>query len=115
MSKKKKFIQFSTKNYFIIKNKQNRIKNIRPQASAVFGLHPPSQLVIGYHWLAFLSQVRKCSKNFWYKIDHISHTKNRKNYFFIVFRTLRIFLDQKPNLATFKTGGGEEGGLHVVE
>ena len=29
------------------------------QAPDAFGLNPPSQLVIGNHWLAFLNQVRK--------------------------------------------------------
>ena len=29
-----------------------------PQASDTFGLNPTSQLVIGYHWLAFLNQIR---------------------------------------------------------
>ena len=29
---------------------------LRPQASDAFGLNPPSQLVIGYHWLTFLNQ-----------------------------------------------------------
>ena len=32
---------------------------LRFQASNNFGLNPTSQLVIGYHWLAFLNQVRK--------------------------------------------------------
>ena len=30
-----------------------------PQAPNAFGLNPPSQLVVGYLWLAFLDQVRK--------------------------------------------------------
>ena len=30
-----------------------------PQAPDGFGLNPPSQLVIGYHWLTFLNQVRR--------------------------------------------------------
>ena len=35
-------------------------KGLSSQASSdAFGLHPPSQLVIGYHWLAFLNQFRK--------------------------------------------------------
>ena len=58
---------------------------LRPQAPAVFGLNPPSQVVIRYHWLAFLNQVRK-NRQFPssllttvdYKIDHIS--KTNKNY-----------------------------------
>ena len=29
------------------------------QTPDAFGLNPPSQLVIGYDWLAFLNQVRK--------------------------------------------------------
>ena len=39
--------------------------------------------------------------NFEYKIKHISKTKNLKIDIFIGFKTLRNFLDQKPNLATF--------------
>ena len=42
---------------------------------------PPCQLVIGYHWLAFLNQVRKESqfiKKFENKIDHISKANGRK-------------------------------------
>ena len=31
---------------------------LRPQAPDAFGLNPPTQLVLGYHWLAFLNQVR---------------------------------------------------------
>ena len=43
---------------------QNRIKKVllvglRPLASDCFQLIPPNQQVIGYHWLAFLNQVRK--------------------------------------------------------
>ena len=34
-------------------------RGLRPQALKAFGLNPHSQLVIGYHWLAFLHQVRK--------------------------------------------------------
>ena len=59
-------------------------KGLRPQAPDSFGLNSLRQLVIRYHWLAFLSQVCKESKtsssnlgpqfnkNFEYKIDHIS-------------------------------------------
>ena len=51
------------------------------KAPDAFGLNHPSQLVIGYHWLAFLNQVRKyLSPQFTthveYKIDHISKTRN---------------------------------------
>ena len=45
-----------------------------------FGLNPPSQLVIGYHWLAFPNQVCKKSQftiHVEYKIDCISKTENR--------------------------------------
>ena len=38
-------------NYFYI-----RIAS--PQAPNTFGLSPPSQLISGYHWLAFLNKVR---------------------------------------------------------
>ena len=34
-----------------------------PQAPDRFGLNPPSQLVIGYHWLAFLNQVLEQSNS----------------------------------------------------
>ena len=44
------------------------------------------------------------SKNFEYKINHNLKKKEWKNCFFIEFRTLRIFLDKKPNLATFYEG-----------
>ena len=33
--------------------------------------------------------------------------KNYKQIVFIGFRTLRIFLDQKPNMTSFKGGGGQ--------
>ena len=33
------------------------------QAPAAFGLNPPSQLVIGYHWLTLLNQVHHESKS----------------------------------------------------
>ena len=32
-------------------------RGFRPQVPAAFRLNPPSQLVLGYHWLAFLNQV----------------------------------------------------------
>ena len=32
---------------------------LRSQVLYRFGLNPPSQLIIGYHWLAFLDQVRR--------------------------------------------------------
>ena len=50
---------------------------LRPQAQDAFGLNLPSQLVTGYHWLAFLNQVRKnlsspqFTTNVEYIIDHI--------------------------------------------
>ena len=33
------------------------------QAPTDFGLNPPGQLVIGYHWLAFLNQVKSETYN----------------------------------------------------
>ena len=72
---------------------------LRPQAPDVFGLKPPSQLVIGYHWLAFLNQIRKnvlraqFTSNVVYKIDHISKTKNCQIQCTIRFRTMRILWD----------------------
>ena len=60
-------------------------------ASYIIGLYPLSQLVIGYHWL-FFENSPQFTKNFEYKIDHISNTKNR---FCIRFRTLRIFWKKK--------------------
>ena len=37
------------------------LRGLGPQAPDAFGLNPPSQLAIGYHWLTFLNQVRKKS------------------------------------------------------
>ena len=34
----------------------------RPQAPDAFGLNLPGQLVIGYHWLAFLNQLQNAKK-----------------------------------------------------
>ena len=34
-------------------------RGLRPQALDTFGLNHPCKLVIGYHWLSFLNQVRK--------------------------------------------------------
>ena len=34
-------------------------RGLRPQSPDAFGLNPPSQLDLGYHWLAFLNQVRR--------------------------------------------------------
>ena len=34
-----------------------------PHTPDAFGINPPSQLVIAYHWLAFLNQVLKQSKH----------------------------------------------------
>jgi len=47
--------------------------HIHPQSPNAFGLNPLSQLVFGYHWLAFLNQVLK--------IDHISKTKKNWKIF----------------------------------
>ena len=33
------------------------VRELRPQAPNAFGLNRPSQLILGYHWLAFLNQV----------------------------------------------------------
>ena len=41
------------------RSKKNMLGGLRPQAPDAFGLNPPGQLVIGYHWLAFLNQVLK--------------------------------------------------------
>ena len=38
-------------------------RGLRPQTPAAFGLYPPNQLIIRYHWLAFLNQVCKNSKS----------------------------------------------------
>ena len=71
-------------------------------------LNPPSLLVIGDHWLAFLCQVCKAfkfpfSSNFEYKIDHISKTKSIQKFvpehctssgttfFFAIFQNSKIF------------------------
>ena len=42
-----------------IGTKKVKLMGLRSQASDYFGLNLPSQLVIGYHWLASLNQVRR--------------------------------------------------------
>ena len=37
-------------------------RGLHLQAPDAFGLNPPSQLVLGYHWLVFLNQVNKESQ-----------------------------------------------------
>ena len=64
-------------------------RGLRPQAPDAFGMNPPSQLAIGCHCLTFLKssltvEARsrlspQYNRNFEYKIDHISKTKNRIN------------------------------------
>ena len=79
---------------------------VPPPGLGWFWIESLYQLVIGYHWLAFLNQVHKQSKtqstgsqftrNFEYKIDHISETiycKKSENRFCIRFRTLCVFWD----------------------
>ena len=52
-------------------------RRLLPPAPDAFGLDPPSQLVLEYHWLAFLNQVHKNQvpismlTTVEYKIDHI--------------------------------------------
>jgi len=53
------------------------------------------QLVIGYHWLVILNQVRKET----YKYQKLTMKKKFKR------KTLRIFRDQNINLDTFEGGG----------
>ena len=38
-------------------------RELCPQTPGAFGLNPSSELVIGYHWLAFLNQARKYLKS----------------------------------------------------
>ena len=89
-------------------------RRLRPQALDAFGLNPHSQLVAGFHWLAFLNQVRKNLSNFFKNFSTKSiicqKVKIEKNVFYIGFRKLRIFLYQKPNLATFKGVVGVSAG-----
>ena len=73
-------------------------------ASDAFGLNPARQLVIGYHWLAFLNQIFKnlqvpetLNKNF---VEQ-KNSKRLENRFCIRLRTLRIFWGQKINMTTF--------------
>ena len=40
------------------------LQGLRPQGPDRFGLNPPSQLIIRYHWLAVLDQVRR-----WNRVD----------------------------------------------
>ena len=67
-------------------NPHTRHRGFHHQTPDKFGFNPPSNLVIGYHWLAFLNQVHKIlaspqfTTNVEYKIDHISKTKNRASF-----------------------------------
>ena len=59
-------------------------------------------------WLAFLNQVRKnlIKSPIHYEcwVQHRPYLKNMKNWYFIRFRTLRSFLDQKLKTALFEGG-----------
>ena len=51
---------------------------LHPQAPDCFRLNPPSQLDIGYHWLAFLNQVRKESQTAVVKVPNSLKMLSRK-------------------------------------
>ena len=82
----KNFIKIREKNVGRKSSKNILCYEALPQAPDAFGLNSPSQLVIGYHWLALTK----------------SENKNSKNRFFLSLRTLCIFY---PNLATLERGG----------
>ena len=73
---------------------------LAPHTQDAFELDPPIQLVIGYHWLAFLNQIPEIS------IENIvKRIKEIKSDFFYI--TMRMFWD-KINFVHFGEGGGEE-------
>ena len=74
------------------------VGGLRPQAPHTFGLNPSSQLVHGYHWLAFLNRLLTTVE---YKVDYISKTnKNwREKKLNQKICSLRTFPE---NLATFE-------------
>ena len=51
---------------------------LRSQASDAFGFNSASQLDIGYHWLAFLNQVRKESQTAVVKVPNSLKMLSRK-------------------------------------
>ena len=52
----------SKKNVHQNRSKEKLFNGVPPPGLEAFRWNPPSQLFIGYHWLAFLNQVRNHSK-----------------------------------------------------
>ena len=80
----------------------------RPQTPDTFGVNPPSQMVIGCYWLAFLNQFRKNLLSQKLKIKKFVWCKNSmksENCFCIRFRVLRIIWNKKKLTII---GGGSE-------
>ena len=69
---------------------------------------------IGWHFEIMFEKI--CPNFLRILVQNQRYLKKQKseNYFFIGFNTLRIFLDQKPNLVTFDGRGWLRGYLHVV-
>ena len=86
----------------------------RPRMLLDWIVNTPSQLVIGYHWLAFLNQVRKSllSTRFLNENFVKREKKNLKIYFLYMFQNITHYLWQKNY--TFGKEGGEGDGLHVA-
>ena len=63
------------------KQKEFMLRGLRPKAPNCFGLNPFCQLVIGYHWLAFLKQIHKNRKiDFAYISEHCASFEIEKNW-----------------------------------
>ena len=61
---------------FVLKfRKKFMLGRLGPQAPHAFGLNPPIQLVIGYHWLVFLKRVRKPSQVITSLVPYLKNTK----------------------------------------
>ena len=79
-------------------------RGLRPQAQDTFGMNPLCQQVIGYHWLAFLNQVRNQFITNVGTKSTISQKLEKKlvNFLKICFRTSWIlwddFLEDSKNL-----------------
>ena len=103
---KKNVLIIGLKNVFW-KNKFNIffvLEGLHPLGPDAFEFNSPSQLVIGYHWLAFLDQVRKIFANFlriWstkltiskkLKIDKILFSQVLEHCTYFVTKTIWPFL-----------------------
>ena len=70
-------------------------------------MNPPSQFIIGYHWIAFLNRVRKnlCSRNLHENFVEQKKFKKTENCFATLFKTLHIFWTKRKFGHFWRMGG----------